>query len=62
MILISRPITCANQIAVVGSYYGKLMARAEQDRRIAPVPYDPAALVWTSWDLGIRDATSGSRR
>src|SRR5262244_3766008 len=44
--------------AVVGSYYGKLMARAEQDRRIAPVPYDPAALVWTSWDLGIRHATA----
>src|SRR5262245_50934463 len=36
----------------------KLMARAEQDRRIAPVPYDPAALVWTSWDLGIRHATA----
>jgi len=44
--------------AIVGSYHGKLMARAEQDRRIAPVPYDPAALVWTSWDLGIRDATA----
>jgi len=22
------------------------------------VPYDPSALVWTSWDLGIRDATA----
>src|SRR5215472_18551284 len=44
--------------AIVGSYYGKLMARAEQEQRIAPVPYDPAALVWTSWDLGIRDATA----
>ncbi len=22
------------------------------------MPYDPAALVWTSWDLGIRDATA----
>ena len=32
--------------------------RPEQDRRIAPVPYDPAVLVWTSWDLGIRDATA----
>jgi phage terminase large subunit len=43
---------------VVGAYYGKLMARAEEERRIAPVPYDPAAPVWTSWDLGIRDATA----
>ena len=22
------------------------------------MPYDPSALVWTSWDLGIRDATA----
>jgi hypothetical protein len=34
------------------------MARAEQHRRVAPVPYDPAAVVWTSRDLGIRDATA----
>ena len=49
---------CSFDAAVVGSYYGKLMARAEADKRIAGVPYDPAALVWTSWDLGIRDATA----
>ena len=49
---------CSFDAAVVGSYYGKLMARAEADRRIAGVPCDPAALVWTSWDLGIRDATA----
>jgi len=42
----------------VGSYYGKLMMRAEAEQRIAGVPYDPTALVWTSWDLGIRDATA----
>jgi hypothetical protein len=34
------------------------MARAEGEGRIAGVPYDPAAPVWTSWDLGIRDATA----
>jgi phage terminase large subunit len=49
---------CSFDAAVVGSYYGKLMAQAEADRRIAGVPYDPAALVWTSWDLGIRDSTA----
>jgi hypothetical protein len=43
---------------VVGSYYGKLLARAEDERRIASVPYEPAAPVWTAWDLGIRDATA----
>src|SRR6266568_585006 len=54
----AQEFECSFEAAIVGSYYGKLMARAEQDRRIAPVPYDPAALVWTSWDLGIRDATA----
>jgi phage terminase large subunit len=43
---------------VIGAYYGKLMLRAEAEKRIAPVPHDPSALVWTSWDLGIRDATA----
>jgi phage terminase large subunit len=49
---------CSFDAAIVGSYYGKLMAQAEADKRIAGVPYDPSALVWTSWDLGIRDATA----
>jgi phage terminase large subunit len=49
---------CSFDAAVVGSYYGKLMAQAEADKRISAVPYDPSALVWTSWDLGIRDATA----
>jgi phage terminase large subunit len=34
------------------------MARAEEERRVAGVPHDPAAPVWTSWDLGMRDATA----
>jgi phage terminase large subunit len=54
----AQEFECSFDAAVVGSYYGKLMARAETDRRIASVPHDPSALVWTSWDLGIRDATA----
>ncbi len=54
----AQEFECSFDAAVVGSYYGKLMMRAEAERRITPVPYDPAALVWTSWDLGIRDATA----
>ena len=54
----AQEFQCSFDAAVVGSYYGKLMARAEADRRIAGVPCDPAAMVWTSWDLGIRDATA----
>jgi len=44
--------------AVIGSYYGKQLLRAELDKRIGNVPYEPAAMVWTAWDLGIRDATA----
>jgi phage terminase large subunit len=54
----AQEFECSFDAAIVGSYYGKLMALAEADKRIAGVPYDPAALVWTSWDLGIRDATA----
>jgi len=54
----AQEFECSFDAAVVGAYYGKLMAQADRDGRIAGVPYDPAALVWTSWDLGIRDATA----
>ena len=43
---------------MVGAYYGTLIARAEADNRIARVPHDPVAPLWTAWDLGIRDATA----
>jgi phage terminase large subunit len=49
---------CSFDAAIVGAYYGKPMQDAERDKRITGVPYDPVAQVWTSWDLGIRDATA----
>lgn len=49
---------CSFEAAIVGAYYGKLMAQAEKDGRITGVPYEPTAQVWTAWDLGIRDATA----
>ena len=52
----SQEYECSFEAAIVGSYYGKLMAQAES--RITGVAYDAAAQVWTSWDLGIRDATA----
>jgi hypothetical protein len=54
----AQEFECSFEAAVVGAYFGKLMARAEAERRIAAAPYDPAAPVWTSWDLGVRDATA----
>lgn len=49
---------CSFEAAITGAYYGELMRQAESDKRIAGVPYEPTALVWTAWDLGIADATS----
>jgi len=54
----AQEFECSFEAAIVGSYYGKLMTAADAERRITGVPYDPAALVWTAWDLGIRDATA----
>jgi phage terminase large subunit len=54
----AQEFECSFDAAIVGAYYGKLMAQAEADKRITGVPYDPAAQVWTAWDLGIRDATA----
>jgi hypothetical protein len=49
---------CSFEAAITGAYYGRLMVQAEADKRICGVPYEPTALVWTGWDLGIRDATA----
>jgi ABC transporter substrate binding protein len=54
----AQEFECSFEAAVAGAYYGKLMARAEEERRVARAPHDPAAPVWTSWDLGMRDATA----
>ncbi len=49
---------CSFIAALVGSYYGKYMGEAEAEGRICHVPYDPALLVDTYWDLGVGDTTS----
>lgn len=43
---------------VVGSYFGSAMRRAEEDGRIANVPYEPQLKVNTYWDLGMDDSMS----
>ena len=45
-------------VAIMGSYYGRIIARLEQANRITSVPYNPNYQVETSWDLGLDDATS----
>jgi phage terminase large subunit len=56
----AQEFECSFEAAVIGAYYGRLMAAAEADKpsRITRVPYEPTVPVWTAWDLGIRDATA----
>lgn len=54
----AQEMECSFQSPNSGSYYGQLMNDAEREGRIAEVAYDPALPVWTSWDLGIDDATA----
>lgn len=49
---------CSFEAAIQGAYYADLLSQAEKDGRIAGVPYEPRAEVWTAWDLGIDDCTS----
>ena len=43
--------------AIEGAYYGRELARARTEGRIASVPYDPRLPVDTFWDLGVDDET-----
>jgi phage terminase large subunit len=49
---------CSFDAAIVGAYYGKLIAAAEREGRLANVPWDPAVPGHTVWDLGIGDSTA----
>lgn len=48
---------CSFTAAVKGAYYGRLLAQADDDKRISDVPFDPALSVSTGWDIGIGDDT-----
>lgn len=56
--LFDQEYFCSFDAAVLGSYYGRLIARLERDKRITSVPYDPQHPVHTAWDLGIDDQTA----
>ena len=49
---------CSFTAAVSGSYYGRLITKAEKDGRIGNVPIDDNVGVETWWDLGIGDSTA----
>jgi len=56
--MVQQEFYCSFLLGAEGSYYGKFMAKALTDGRLTTVPYDPAALVVTAWDLGVGDDTT----
>lgn len=50
--LIEQEYWCSFDAAILGSYYGKALNKAEREGRIREVPYDPELPVHTAWDLG----------
>lgn len=51
----AREMMCSFDAPIEGSYYGEVMNQIDMDGQITGVPYDPNALVFTWWDLGIDD-------
>ena len=49
---------CSFNSAILGSYYGREIADAENAGRIGSVPVDPNLPVHTAWDLGFGDSTA----
>jgi len=54
----AQEFECSFAAAALGSYYGKPLAQAEAEARIAAVPWAPRLPVVTAWDLGIGDSTA----
>jgi len=45
-----------DEMEIKGAYYGAMLRQAREENRIKTVPYDPALLVHTVWDLGLDDS------
>jgi hypothetical protein len=53
----AREFECSFDAPVPGAYYATLLQKADQEKRITRVPYDPNFQVITAWDLGVDDMT-----
>lgn len=51
-LLIDQEFNCSWSGAMVGAYWGTVIAAAEREGRIGAVPIDPKHPVHTAWDLG----------
>lgn len=56
--IIRQEYFCSWDAAIPGSYYGKIVAKLEEEGRIGDVPVDPRYPVLTAWDLGVGDSTA----
>lgn len=56
--LIQQEYYCSFNRGVEGSYYGRLIEKARDEKRICNVPYEPRSPVHTAWDIGFGDSTS----
>lgn len=54
----NQEFLCSFTAALTGAYFAKYMQELESKKRITSVPYDPAVVVDTFWDLGISDTTA----
>lgn len=56
--MIQQEFYCSFNRGVEGSYYGRLIEKARDERRICSVPYETRSPVHTAWDIGYGDSTS----
>ena len=54
----AQEFECSFDAAVIGAYYAALIQQAEEEKRIAVVPWEPKLPVHSAWDLGIGDSTA----
>tara|TARA_R110000803_G_C11985015_1_gene321196 strand:- start:2731 stop:3996 length:1266 start_codon:yes stop_codon:yes gene_type:complete len=53
----NQEMECSFKAAIIGAFYGSDIEQAEKEDRITSVPLESELDVYTSWDLGIGDAT-----
>ena len=56
--MIQQEFYCSFKSSLVGSYYGSQISRMYDEKRIGSFPWVPQYPVYTSWDLGMDDATA----
>jgi len=54
----NQEFECSFTAAVSGSYFGKLVTKADNEKRIGSIPVEEHVGVETWWDLGIGDSTA----